>query len=68
MGDDDENAFIETYGLAIGMLAAVMIDALVAFFDMNGRKGGKVPSWSEIEGQSPGAPEDSGPPPDEQPR
>jgi PKD repeat protein/ABC-type oligopeptide transport system substrate-binding subunit len=40
-GDDDEKSFIESYGLALGILAALVVVALVAFFLMKKGKGGK---------------------------
>ena len=58
---DDDKSFIESYGLAIGVLALVIV-AVVALFVLKGRKGGKTPS-SEVEGVSSGAPEGPEEPP-----
>ena len=44
--EDDEgwNIFIESYGLALGIVIALVIIALVLVFVLKGRKGGKVPT------------------------
>ncbi|HIH01393.1 TPA: PKD domain-containing protein, partial [Thermoplasmata archaeon] len=64
--EDDEKSFLEAYGLPLGILIALLIVALVLFFVMKGRKGGKSASSVEVEGLSAGEPEEPGPPADEQ--
>ncbi len=68
--EGDEKTFLESYGLPLGILLAVVIVALVAVFAMKGKKGGKAPSSAEIEGRPSGESglEDPGPPTDEQPQ
>jgi PKD repeat protein len=43
---DDDKSFIESYGLALGILAALVVAAMAAFFMMKKGKGGK-PSPAE---------------------
>jgi PKD repeat protein len=59
--EDDEKSFLESYGLPLGLAIALIVAALVAFFVLKGRKGGK-PEATELEGMSAGEPE----PPQEQ--
>jgi ABC-type transport system substrate-binding protein/PKD repeat protein len=54
--EDDEKSFLESYGLPIGIVIALIVAALVAFFVMKGRKGGK-PEAEELESMSAGEPE-----------
>jgi len=53
--EDDEKTFIESYGLALGALIALVIVALVLFFVMRNRKGGKAPT--SMDDMSAGEPE-----------
>ncbi len=62
---DDQKTFLETYGLPLGILGALVVAALVAFFAMKGRKGGKAAESVETEGMPPEAPEVT--PPEEPP-
>ena len=64
-----EKTFLESYGLPLGILLAVIIVALVAVLAMKGKKGGKAPSSAEVEGPPSNKPEleGPGPPVDEQP-
>lgn len=64
-GDGDTDTFLEKYGLALGILIALIIVALVAFLVMKARKGKAGPS--EIDGLSSGEPEEPGPPGDNEP-
>jgi ABC-type transport system substrate-binding protein/PKD repeat protein len=50
--DDDEKSFIESYGLILGILAAIVVAAAVAFFLMKKGKGGKPAKFedSTVEG------------------
>ncbi len=57
--DDDKKSFLESYGLPIGIALALIVAALVAFFVMKGRKGGK-PEAEELESMSAGEPEELG--------
>ncbi|MBE0518403.1 MAG: PKD domain-containing protein [Thermoplasmata archaeon] len=60
---EDDKTFIEGYGLVIGLVALLVVVAVV-YIVLKGRKGGKTPSSSEIEGvASSDAPEEPGPPP-----
>jgi PKD repeat protein len=59
--EDDKKSFLESYGLPLGLAIALIVAALVAFFVLKGRKGGK-PEATELEGMSAGEPE----PPQEQ--
>jgi ABC-type transport system substrate-binding protein/PKD repeat protein len=59
---DDEKSFLEAYGLPLGLAIALIVAALVAFFVLKGRKGGK-PEGEKLEGMSAGEPEV--PPPDQ---
>ncbi|MCJ2533342.1 MAG: FG-GAP-like repeat-containing protein [Candidatus Thermoplasmatota archaeon] len=43
----EEKSFIESYGLALGILIALVIIALVMFFGLKGRKGGMAPTSME---------------------
>ena len=44
---EDEKSFIESYGLALGIVIALAIVAMVLFFVLKGRKGGKAPTSME---------------------
>jgi len=54
--DDDEKSFLEAYGLPLGIALALIIAALIAFFVLKGRKGGKS-DGEKLEGMSAGEPE-----------
>ncbi|MCJ7489550.1 MAG: FG-GAP-like repeat-containing protein [Thermoplasmata archaeon] len=43
----EEESFIESYGLALGIVVALVIVALVLFFVLKGRKGGMAPTSLE---------------------
>jgi carboxypeptidase T len=43
--DDDKKSFLESYGLPLGIVIALIVAALVAFFVMKGRKGDQTP-WT----------------------
>jgi len=45
--DEDDKSFIESYGLPLGIVAALAIIALLLFFVLKGRKGGKAPTSTE---------------------
>ena len=62
----DGKTFLESYGLALGLIAVVLI-AAVAFFALKGKKGGKTPADSEVSGLSSEEPSEPGPPVDETP-
>ncbi|MDH3365013.1 MAG: PKD domain-containing protein [Thermoplasmata archaeon] len=53
--EDDKKSFIESYGLALAIILALIIVALVLFFVMKGRKGGKAPT--SMDDMSAGEPE-----------
>jgi ABC-type transport system substrate-binding protein/PKD repeat protein len=61
--EDDKKSFLESYGLPLGLAIALIVAALVAFFVLKGRKGGKAEGAVELEGISAGEPEV--PPPDQ---
>ena len=61
--EDDGKSFIDSYGLPLGIVIALIVAGLVAFFVMKGRKGGKAPS--SIEDASAGEPETPPAAPDE---
>ena len=42
--DGDGRSFIESYGLPLGIVVALAVIALILFFVLNGRKGGKAPA------------------------
>jgi PKD repeat protein/ABC-type transport system substrate-binding protein len=54
--EEDKKTFLESYGLPLGIVIALLVVALVLFFVMKGRKGGKS-SETELEGLSAGEPE-----------
>ncbi len=56
--EDDKKSFLESYGLPIGIAIALIVAALVAFFVLKGRKGGKPEA--ELGGMSAGEPEELG--------
>ncbi|HUU07803.1 MAG TPA: PKD domain-containing protein, partial [Thermoplasmata archaeon] len=62
---DDQETFLETYGLPLGILGALVVVALVALLAMKGRKGGKAAESAETEGMPSEAPEWT--PPEEPP-
>jgi parallel beta-helix repeat protein len=50
-GDEDEGegkSFIESYGLALGIVVALAVIALLLFFVLKGRKGGMAPTTVEV--------------------
>ncbi|MGB2581858.1 MAG: PKD domain-containing protein [Thermoplasmata archaeon] len=55
--EDDEKSFLESYGLPIGIVLALIVAALVAFFVMKGLKGGKKPESTELDSLPAGEPE-----------
>ncbi|MGB2826377.1 MAG: PKD domain-containing protein, partial [Thermoplasmata archaeon] len=55
--EGDEKTFLESYGLPLGILLAVIVIALVALFAMKGRKGRKAAESVETEGLTSEAPE-----------
>jgi PKD repeat protein/ABC-type transport system substrate-binding protein len=54
--DDDKKSFLESYGLPLGIVIALIVAALVLFFVMKGRKGGKS-GEQQLDGLSAGEPE-----------
>jgi len=45
--EEDEKSFIESYGLPLGIVVALAVIALILFFVLKGRKGGKAPTSPE---------------------
>lgn len=45
--EEDGKSFLETYGLPLGIIVALAVIALVLFFVLRGRKGGKAPTSLE---------------------
>jgi flagellar basal body-associated protein FliL len=65
---DDGKSWIDTYGIPLGIIVALIVAAMVAVLVMKGKKGGKTPSSTEVEGQPMAAEseEQPAPPADEQ--